>query len=82
MREIRHTVHFLDHSKIVGRDADRLRIVEMLCENNKNDLQVVVIVGMTGRGKTTLARAIYNSDEVMRSFPKKCGLLYLMILMS
>lgn len=43
----------------------------MLCENNEDDLQVVVIVGMAGLGKTTLARAIYNSDEVMRSFPKK-----------
>lgn len=70
--EIRHTPPSIDKTQILGRDDDISRVVKLLCENNEKDhLSVIAVVGLGGLGKTTLARLVYKSDEVMSFFQKK-----------
>ncbi|WOH09430.1 hypothetical protein DCAR_0728887 [Daucus carota subsp. sativus] len=70
-REIRYTQPFEDESLIVGRDDDISFLVNMLCNQNDEGLQVNAILGMGGQGKTTLARIVYNRDAVINMFPKR-----------
>ncbi|XP_074334424.1 putative disease resistance protein RGA1 [Apium graveolens] len=71
LREIRQTPPFEDESLIVGRDEDILFLVQTLCKNHEEELPIIALVGMGGQGKTTLARMVYNSDDVMKMFPKR-----------
>nr|XP_017217285.1 PREDICTED: putative disease resistance protein RGA3 [Daucus carota subsp. sativus] len=70
-REIRNTPPFEDEAKIVGRDDDISYLVQTVCKNHEQDLQVIAVVGMGGQGKTTLARMVYNKDDVINKFPKR-----------
>ncbi|XP_026428085.1 disease resistance protein RGA2-like isoform X2 [Papaver somniferum] len=75
----RITHSFIGDSKIVGREKDKSRIVEMLLmtdpssssSNNfspQENISVVSIVGMGGLGKTTLAQLVYKDHSIERSF--------------
>ncbi|XP_031259738.1 putative disease resistance RPP13-like protein 1 [Pistacia vera] len=56
-------------SAVIGRDADKAKILEMVLSNKQSGgrLQVIPIVGLGGVGKTTLAREVYN-DKAMEDF--------------
>ncbi|WOH09355.1 hypothetical protein DCAR_0728812 [Daucus carota subsp. sativus] len=69
--EIRVTPPFEDESLIVGRDNDLSCLVQELCRTHESDLPVIGIVGMGGQGKTTLARMVFNKDEVINMFPNR-----------
>ncbi|XP_048330524.1 putative disease resistance protein RGA4 isoform X1 [Ziziphus jujuba] len=72
-RSREHTHSFVSQEEVViGRDGDRLRILECLLDNetDENDL-VIPIVGSGGLGKTTLARLVFNDDEVQKHFDLK-----------
>ncbi|KAL1809377.1 hypothetical protein DCAR_0728908 [Daucus carota subsp. sativus] len=69
--EIRYTQPFEDESLIIGRDDDISFLVKLLCNPNDEGLQVNAILGMGGQGKTTLARMVYNIDDVIKMFPKR-----------
>ncbi|XP_078158150.1 putative disease resistance protein RGA3 [Carex rostrata] len=56
-------------SKVVGRDDDKEKVVQLLLEGcESNDLIVVPIVGMGGLGKTAFAQLVYNDHRVKECF--------------
>ncbi|MED6155552.1 hypothetical protein PIB30_006054 [Stylosanthes scabra] len=56
----------------VGRDKDKDTIVNLLLDDaNSGDLSVIPIVGMGGIGKTTLAKSVFNDDDVQQKFHVK-----------
>ncbi|KAL6327876.1 hypothetical protein AAG906_026557 [Vitis piasezkii] len=58
--------------KIVGRDENKREIIELLMQSStQEDLSMVVIVGMGGLGKTTLAQLVYNDQGVVSYFNLK-----------
>jgi disease resistance protein RPM1 len=58
-----------DESRLVGMQSDRDKIIGWLDDDSASDggrLRVICIVGFGGLGKTTLAKAVYDSPAVMR----------------
>ncbi|CAK9184638.1 unnamed protein product [Ilex paraguariensis] len=66
----RETNSLLHQSEVVvARDGDASNIVQMLTSpENQDVVSVLPIVGMAGLGKTTLAKLVYNGDEITRHF--------------
>ncbi|KAL6328570.1 hypothetical protein AAG906_038765 [Vitis piasezkii] len=58
--------------KIVGRDKNKKEIIELLMQSStQENLSFVVIVGMGGLDKTTLAQLVYNDQGVVSYFNLK-----------
>ncbi|KAJ3697083.1 hypothetical protein LUZ61_000788 [Rhynchospora tenuis] len=55
----------VDEDGIVGFEADRDKIIDLLLDEKTIRRSVVSIVGPGGLGKTTLARKVYNRSRVL-----------------
>ncbi|KAK9290586.1 hypothetical protein L1049_008757 [Liquidambar formosana] len=67
VREQTHS--FVRASNVIGRDHDKEKIVNLLLSSSDHEsLSVIPIAGLGGLGKTTLAKLVYNDDEVIQSF--------------
>ncbi|EMS51339.1 Disease resistance protein RGA2 [Triticum urartu] len=61
-----------DCTKIFGRDDDKMMVVkQLLDQQDQQKVQVLSIFGMGGLGKTTLAKMVYNEQEVHEHFQLK-----------
>ncbi|CAI9264119.1 unnamed protein product [Lactuca saligna] len=71
----RETVPNQEEFKIVGRDNDKLHIIELLTQSRKEEKIIIVpIVGMGGIGKTALAKSVYNDKKIEQHFDVKAWL--------
>ncbi|XP_023729297.1 putative disease resistance protein RGA4 [Lactuca sativa] len=71
----RETIPHPEEFKIVGRDDDVLRIIEILTQPKKEEKLIIVpIVGMGGIGKTALAKSVYNDNRIQKQFNVKAWL--------
>ncbi|XVF37537.1 hypothetical protein REPUB_Repub20aG0017300 [Reevesia pubescens] len=62
---------FGESSRVLGREADVLKIVDLLIgSNTQQTFSIVSIVGMGGLGKTTLARSVIKNEKVNNYFNK------------
>ncbi|GKV17363.1 hypothetical protein SLEP1_g27877 [Rubroshorea leprosula] len=60
-----------DLSEVVGREDDVSKIVQLLIDSSdESRLCVLSIVGMPGLGKTTLAQAVRNDEQIKNYFGK------------
>ncbi|PIN11314.1 Apoptotic ATPase [Handroanthus impetiginosus] len=67
--EMRETSSFFIGSEVYGREEEKREILEkLLMPSGEGNVQVISIVGIPGIGKSTLAKMIYNDDEVKKCF--------------
>ncbi|XVF37476.1 hypothetical protein REPUB_Repub20aG0011400 [Reevesia pubescens] len=60
---------FGDSSRVVGKEAAVLKIVDLLIGSNTQQIfSIVSIVGMGGLGKTTLARSVTKNEKIRNYF--------------
>ncbi|KAL3715891.1 hypothetical protein ACJRO7_007619 [Eucalyptus globulus] len=63
------TYSYVNKSDVIGRDADKEEIIEMLMQpTDDKNLSVIPIVGMGGLGKTALAKLVYNDNRMKEQF--------------
>ncbi|VAI68525.1 unnamed protein product [Triticum turgidum subsp. durum] len=69
----RQTHSKLDDTKeIFGRDEDKKVVVKLLLnQQDQRNVQVLPIFGMGGLGKTTLAKMVYNDQQIQEHFQLK-----------
>ncbi|OWM90696.1 putative disease resistance protein At3g14460 [Punica granatum] len=67
---LRLTTPAVTESRVHGRDADKEAIKRLLV-SGLDELSVIPIVGMGGIGKTTLAKIVYNDEDVKGAFDSR-----------
>ncbi|MED6169679.1 hypothetical protein PIB30_023541 [Stylosanthes scabra] len=66
----RVTTSLVKISEIYGRDKDKEAMIKLLLDDDANDceMSVILVVGMAGIGKTTLAQMVYHDHKVKHHF--------------
>nr|XP_023882087.1 putative disease resistance protein RGA1 [Quercus suber] len=70
MRERRELSHSFVHPRnVIGRDDAKKQILDLLMQQDTGrNVSVIPIVGIGGMGKTTLAKLVYNDEQVGSHF--------------
>ncbi|XP_022154436.1 LOW QUALITY PROTEIN: putative disease resistance protein RGA3 [Momordica charantia] len=56
-----------NQEEVIGRDDDKKKVKDLLLDMNMN-VSFIVIAGMGGIDKTTLAKSLYHDEEVSKCF--------------
>ena len=59
-----------DHAQVVGLEDEIRKVKYWLFEAN-GGIRAVRVVGMGGLGKTTIARKVFNDEEIVRQFESR-----------
>ncbi|XP_048444564.1 putative disease resistance protein RGA3 [Pyrus x bretschneideri] len=68
------TSHFVDMSKVFGREKEKDFLITKLLSDGREDhrgVLVIPVLGMGGMGKTTLTQLVYHDDNVIAYFEKR-----------
>ncbi|XP_025812421.1 putative disease resistance protein RGA4 isoform X1 [Panicum hallii] len=60
----RETTSKVNRATIVGRQKEKVEIVTLLASNREQKTMVIPIFGFGGIGKTTLAKLVFNDDQM------------------
>ncbi|XP_038679490.1 putative disease resistance RPP13-like protein 1 [Tripterygium wilfordii] len=60
--------HCISMPEVIGRDADKDKIMKVLLQSSDEGVGVIPIVGIGGLGKTTLAKMVYNDKTIDEHF--------------
>ncbi|XP_075646878.1 putative disease resistance protein RGA4 [Castanea sativa] len=72
MSRKRETHSYVQGEDVIGRDEDKQKVINLLFDSNvEENVSVIPIVGIGGLGKTTLAKYVYNDEEVQKYFELK-----------
>ncbi|XP_077225939.1 putative disease resistance protein RGA3 isoform X2 [Tasmannia lanceolata] len=69
--DVHESVSDVNELEVYGRDKDKeenVRLLQADVNNNENEVPVIALVGMTGMGKTTLAKLAFNHEIVIGHF--------------
>ncbi|OMO52884.1 NB-ARC domain-containing protein [Corchorus capsularis] len=59
---------WVKEAELVGIDKHRKQLIQWLVEESNPKFQVISVVGMGGLGKSTLAKKVFDADQVKKHF--------------
>ncbi|VAH69985.1 unnamed protein product [Triticum turgidum subsp. durum] len=65
------TMATLEESRLIGRGNEKEEIIKLISNKDRQQFHVFSLWGMGGIGKTTLARDIFQSQEISSMFDKR-----------
>ena len=76
MQEWREITHSFVHPRnVIGMDDAKKQILDLLIQQDAGrNVNVISIVGIGGLGKTTLAKLVYNDEQVVGHFLENVGM--------
>ncbi|XWS09376.1 hypothetical protein CRYUN_Cryun40dG0080000 [Craigia yunnanensis] len=71
-KERDQTHSFVRAAEIIGRDDDKKKITDLLLQSKpEENVSIVPIIGIGGLGKTTLAKMVFNEENIGEHFQPK-----------